>query len=129
MTKRVLVADDSLYARMILKKSVQELFSNVEFIETTSGSETLAKHEAQEDIDFFLLDVNMGEPNGFDTACALVERGVPVSNIALITGNRSSELQEKASQIHLRYINKAISPNDMEQFVLRLKTFFAGEKV
>ena len=65
-----------------------------------------------------------GRTNGLETAEKLIEQGVPVNKITLVTGNKSTELQQQADAINLNYINKAISPSDVDAFVERLKTFF-----
>lgn len=66
----------------------------------------------------------MGEPNGLDVAKTLIEKGISVQKITLITGNKSADLQEQVDAISLNYINKAISPNDVDKFVERLSNFF-----
>jgi len=124
MTKQMIVADDSLFARMLIKEAVSQLYDDVEYIETSSGQQVLDKQAEGTDIDWYLLDVNMGEPNGYETAKALIERGISAQQITLITGNKSSELQQNADAINLNYINKAMSPADVDDFVARLKIFF-----
>ena len=124
MTQSIVVADDSLFARMLVKEAVSQIYSDTNYIECGSGQETLDKQADGGDIDWYLLDVNMGEPNGLETAQELISRDIDVSKITLITGNKSSDLQKEADAIGLNYINKAISPADVDQFVDRLNTFF-----
>ena len=125
MSVTCLVADDSLFARMLVKDAVGHVFKDAQYIEAASGEETLAKHaENGDSIDWYLLDINMGSPDGVKTAAALIERGINQSSIALITGNKSVELQAQAEEMGVRYINKAISPTDVEGFIARLKEFF-----
>ena len=78
------------------------------------------------DIEWYLLDINMEEPNGIETAGELINAGVKNSKIALITGNRSVDFQDKAKEMGVCYINKAIGPQDVDAFVDRLRTFFSG---
>jgi len=120
-----LVADDSMFARMLIKDAVKQIDPNASFTETSSGEETI-KHQDDNttNIDWFLLDINMGAPNGVDTAKALIERGVNKNRIALVTGNKAEHLQTEAKEIGVRYINKAISPTDVDGFIERLKDFF-----
>jgi len=124
MTNKIIVADDSLFARMLIKEAVTELYEDVEYIEAASGQQVLDKQAEGVEVDWYLLDVNMGEPNGLETATTLIERGVKPQQITLVTGNKSSELQENADAINVNYINKAIGPADVEAFVARLKDFF-----
>ena len=129
MSYSIVVADDSLFARMLVKEAVLQIFDDCKFFECTSGQGAIDKYEESSDIDWFLLDVNMGEPNGFDTAKILHEKGVPIQNITLLTGNRACELQEKSDEIGLSCINKAIGPKDVEDFVARLRAFFENASI
>lgn len=86
MTK-IMIADDSMYARMLLKQAVAQIYPEAEFAEATSGQAVLDTQTEGTKIDWYLLDVNMGEPNGMDTAKLLIERGVNVNQITLVTGN------------------------------------------
>lgn len=125
MTK-IMIADDSMYARMLLKQAVAQIYPEAEFAEATSGQAVLDTQTEGTEIDWYLLDVNMGEPNGMDTAKLLIERGVNVNQITLVTGNKSSKLQAQADEISLNYINKAMSPTDVDVFIERLRSFFNG---
>jgi len=126
MTTQYIVADDSLFARMLVKDAVKQIDEAAAFTEAKSGAEVLAKREEGFAADWYLLDINMEAPNGVDTARQLVESGVPNTKIALITGNKSADLQQQAAELGVCYINKAISPTDVEEFVLRLDNFFKG---
>jgi len=126
MTTQYIVADDSLFARMLVKDAVKQIDESAMFTEATSGAKVLEIQNEGKNVDWFLLDINMEAPNGVETAKALIESGVDNAKIALITGNKSSNLQQQASELGISYINKAISPSDVEGFVLRLKNFFDG---
>ena len=102
MAPKCLVADDSLYARMIIKDVILRIFPDAEFHEAGSGE----------------VAITTAESAGYDFA------GVDASKIALVTGNRSSNLIEEANTLGVQYINKAISPEDIGLFVERLRTFF-----
>jgi len=124
MTNNIVVADDSMFARMLIKEAVSQIYNEVNYNESTSGQQVLDKQAEGVDSDWYLLDVNMGEPNGLETARELMGRGISAKKITLITGNKSKDLQVKADEIHLNYINKAMSPTDVDGFVERLRTFF-----
>lgn len=124
MTKSIVVADDSLFARMLIKEAVKQIFPEATYIESSSGQGVLDEVAKGTEVDWFLLDVNMGEPSGPETAKALMEQGVPVEKITLVTANKAEELQSHADEIGLNYINKAISPSDVDVFVERLTVFF-----
>ena len=124
MSNTIVVADDSMFARMLIKEAVSKIYTDVNYLEATSGQQVIDQHAQGKEIDWYLLDVNMGEPNGLDVAKTLIEKGISVQKITLITGNKSADLQEQADAISLNYINKAISPNDVDKFVERLSNFF-----
>lgn len=127
MPSTIFIADDSLYARMMVKQAVNQIFSDSTYIEVSSGAEVLDKLAASDQADWFLLDMNMGEPDGLTTAKSLVEQGVEVGKITLVTGNKSSDLQAMADDMNLSCINKAMSPKDIDGFIERLRGFF-GEQ-
>lgn len=124
MPTPIVVADDSLFARMLIKEAVSQIYDDIDYIELTSGQQVLDTVAEGNSADWYLLDVNMGEPNGLETAEKLVGEGVDINKITLVTGNKSSELQKRADEISLNYIIKAMSPADVDGFVDRLKTFF-----
>jgi len=124
MINNIVVADDSMFARMLIKEAVSQIYSDINYIESKSGQEVIDQQAEGLKSDWYLLDVNMGEPNGLDTAKTLMKRGVSADHITLVTGNKSSDLQAKADDINLNYINKAMSPKDVEGFVDRLRDFF-----
>jgi CheY-like chemotaxis protein len=119
------VADDSMFARMLIKDAIKQIDADASFDEGASGADTIAHQEANDSkSDWFLLDINMGAPNGVDTAKALIDLGVDKDKIALVTGNKAEHLQAEAREIGVCYINKAISPTDVDGFIERLTTFF-----
>jgi response regulator RpfG family c-di-GMP phosphodiesterase len=127
MSVRVLIADDSMYARMLLKTVLTHIFAEIQVFETASGQEALRKSDEEEnDIDWYLLDINMGGPNGVETAVQLTEKGVDKNHIALVTGNRSSDLEHQATELGLTYIQKAMGPEDMDSFEDKLREFLSA---
>ncbi|MFK4751538.1 response regulator [Oceanobacter antarcticus] len=125
MAPKCLVADDSLYARMIMKDVIRRIFPDAEFHEAGSGEAAIITAESTGyDFDWYLLDVNMAPSDGVATSKQLMAVGVDASKIALVTGNRSSNLIEEANALGVQYVSKAISPEDIGLFVERLRTFF-----
>ena len=126
MANKIMIADDSLFARMLAKEAVSKIMPDAEFLEATSGQQVL--DEARKEnygLDWYLLDMNMELPDGLNTARQLIEAGVAPNRIALVTGNRSHDLQDDASGIRITYIQKPINPADVDKFVDRLQAFFA----
>ena len=111
MANKIMIADDSLFARMLAKEAVSKIMPDAEFLEATSGQQVL--DEARKEnygLDWYLLDMNMELPDGLNTARQLIEAGVAPNRIALVTGNRSHDLQDDASGIRITYIQKTINP-------------------
>lgn len=129
MSAHCLVADDSLYARLVLKNAIQEILPDAQFTEAKSGEQVLELALAPGTVyDWYLLDVNMAPPDGLVIANRLLLQGVEPRRIALVTGNRSSHLKDETGKLGIVLVNKAISPDDMESFIERLRVFF-GEVV
>ena len=65
--KKVLIVDDAKLMRNIIKKTIQESFSTVHFIEATNGKEAvdLYKKEAP---NLVTMDITMEEMNGLEAA-------------------------------------------------------------
>jgi CheY-like chemotaxis protein len=124
MSSTITIADDSMFARMLLKEAVSKIFNDTVYIDAVSGQQVLDRFSSGTVSDWYLLDVNMGKPNGLDTAKHLIEQGIKANKILLVTSNKSSELQKQADAINLSYINKAMGPSDLEALVKRLKPFF-----
>ncbi len=124
MPNNIIVADNSLFSRMLVKEAVSQIFDDARYIDVPSGQGVLDKQIEMSDIDWFLLDANVSKPSGYETAKLLVERGVSVEKITLMSGNKLAELQLKADEIDLHYIEKAINPTDVNAFAGRLNVFF-----
>jgi CheY-like chemotaxis protein len=125
MPYKVLVADDSLYARLVVMDVVKRLLDQVVFSQASSGAEAIQLiAESDQAFDYFLIDINMASPDGMAVSQLLTSSGIPAERIALVTGNNSGDLMKQASQMGVSYIHKAVSPDDMEQFEQRLERFF-----
>lgn len=127
MPYKVLVADDSLYARLVVMDVVKRLLDQVAFSQASSGAEAIKLiEENNEAFDYFLIDINMASPDGMAVSQLLTTSGIPAERIALVTGNNSGELMHQASQMGVSYIQKAVSPDDIERFEKKLERFFKG---
>jgi len=125
MNKRILIADDSMFARMIAREAITHIYPEADIHEVSSGQQVLESGKKDNyQFDWYLLDMNMESPNGMDTARQLMKADVNVSCIALVTGNHSNELQRDASGLGVTYIQKTINPADIDKFIDRLRAFF-----
>ena len=60
----IMIADDSMFARMLLKEAVSQIYEDADYIEALSGQQVLNKYAEGVQAEWYLLDVNMGEPMG-----------------------------------------------------------------
>ncbi|MEM0911764.1 MAG: response regulator [Pseudomonadota bacterium] len=125
MALNYIVADDSLFARYFIKSALKDIDPDAIIHEASSGEKVL-EISLNNDIDWYLLDINMEEPDGIKVAKELIDKGVDVAKIALITGNKSNDLMTQAEEMGVAYLQKAIGPNEVVSFVVSLRNFFEG---
>ncbi|PCI46034.1 MAG: hypothetical protein COB51_08040 [Moraxellaceae bacterium] len=125
--KRVVIADDSVSARLLLKQMILECLPDIPILEFKSG-EAVTKNLAEIKDCWFLLDMNMAPLNGLDTIKLLLDEDIPPHHIAMVTANKSKELKNKLKTLDILCINKAIEPHESEQCVAKLDDFFKLSK-
>ena len=86
----IIVVDDSKTIQLILKKKFEKIYNILTF-SSSSQAENLIKEKAEE-IDVILLDINLGEENGWDF-CSRLKSDEATQNIAIIfiSGNEKDE--------------------------------------
>ncbi len=89
--KKILLADDSPIVRNLMKTT---LFKTYELVEAENGQDAVNKAQ-NNDIDLFLLDLNMPVMNGIDVAKELRKSGKYSSKPILIC---TSEVKEERKQ-------------------------------
>ena len=118
-TKRVLIVDDSLVSRMMIKKGVSELCPQWSLAEAKSAEDALLFVKEHDDIDYFSIDYNMPGMDGLSLMAELNQQ-FPKAKKALLTANIQDVIQEKTDLLNGKCINKPISEKSLEQLV----TFF-----
>lgn len=113
---RVLVADDSLLARMMLKKFVSKVRPESEIIEAKDGADALAKMNGKA-LDVALIDYNMPGMTGLDLARKL-KTTYPAAVMALITANIQDYLIKEANSLGIAFISKPIEEEKIGDFFL-----------
>ena len=117
--KHILVVDDSLLARMMLKKFVSKVRPDADIIEGKDGSDALAKTQGKS-IDIALLDYNMPGMTGLDLAKILKERYSGII-IALITANIQDHIAKDARDLGVSFIPKPIDENNIIAYFASLE--------
>ena len=113
--KQVLIVDDSLVSRMMIKKGIEDLCPDWQLMEAKSGEEALdiASNKA---FDFFSIDFNMPGMDGLELMQALNEQ-FPNARKALLTANIQGAIQEKTQALGGRVINKPITEESIQKLV------------
>ena len=113
--KQVLIVDDSLVSRMMIKKGIEDLCPDWQLMEAKSGEEALdiAGNQA---FDFFSIDFNMPGMDGLELMQALNEQ-FPNARKALLTANIQGAIQEKTQALGGRVINKPITEESIQKLV------------
>lgn len=124
MACKILIVDDSKVTRMVLKKIINMVGTDVdEIIEAGDGMEALellCSHQ----VDLILSDINMPNMNGMEMVAAILgnekTRDVPV--VLITTHASDSRIQELCSQGVKKYIHKPFTPESirdvLEEFLV-----------
>jgi CheY-like chemotaxis protein len=122
--KRVLVVDDDLTARLYLRARLM-LRGNVSIFEASNAAQGLALLKAQPTIDAALLDVDLGEQNGFELCKAIRawarRQGGRQPTIYMIT-SRTSVLDKMRAKMAGAdaFLSKPPSPKELASFLAHL---------
>lgn len=117
MSKKVLIVDDSMVSRMMIKEIIMSEYPSWECIQAASAEKAIdaCKH-AQ--FDFVTLDLSMPGRSGLDAAPEIIENQES-AEIALLTVNIQSAVQDKADAMGLIFITKPINVDEILDFVSR----------
>jgi CheY-like chemotaxis protein len=115
MKEKVLIVDDSMVSRMMVKKVVLAIKPDCEITEASSGDEALEimRNGAA---DYVLMDFNMPGTDGL-TAAIRIREMHPDVPISLVTANVQEALRERTENAGISFIRKPLAED-------HLKTFF-----
>ena len=120
---KLLAVDDNEHNLFTLRALVQE-HMDVEILEARGGAEALEIAQAQPDIDLIILDVQMPEVDGFETAQMLKlrkkTRDIPI--IFLTAAFKTEEFQRKGYDVGA--VDYLLKPIDDNQFLNKISTYF-----
>ncbi len=115
MTKAVLIVDDSMVSRMMIKKGIEDLSPGWTISEAKDGQQALEMAQ-QNSFDCFSIDYNMPGMNGLELMERLNEQ-FPQAKKALLTANIQDSVQLKTTALGGCCINKPISDASIEKLV------------
>ncbi len=120
---KLLAVDDNEHNLFTLRALVQQ-HMDVEILEARGGAEALEIAQAQPDIDLIILDVQMPEVDGFETAQMLKlrkkTRDIPI--IFLTAAFKTEEFQRKGYDVGAA--DYLLKPIDDNQFLNKISTYF-----
>ena len=115
MPKSVLIVDDSLVSRMMIREIILSRNPDWELLQAASLERALhacSKHQ----FDYITIDLNMPGESGLEVSPKILAIQ-PKVKIALVTANISSEIKQQANSIGVKYINKPISEAEIFEFI------------
>jgi PAS domain S-box-containing protein len=120
---KILIVDDNRNNLFALRALIEK-YTDVEVLEATSGQQALDIALATPDIDLIILDVQMPEMDGFQTASMLKirkrTRDIPI--IFLTAAFKSSEFQQKGYEVGAA--DYLLKPIDDDQMLNKISTYF-----
>lgn len=116
MSKTILVVDDSLVSRMMIKAIIEPHIEGVTIIEAGSGDQAIAKITPDMKIDAALIDYNMPGMNGLELIQVLAD-AMTIPNVALLTANIQDEIKAQALSLGVLFINKPINEDNIVNFL------------
>lgn len=116
MNKVVLIVDDSMVSRMMLKEIVKAHLPEVTIIEAGDGGQCLSKIAHVTQVDIALFDYNMPGMNGLELINA-VEQLITIPKRALLTANIQDEIKQKAALSGVSFLNKPITEEVIGTFI------------
>ena len=116
MSKVVLIVDDSIVSRMMVKEIVKSQIPEVTIVEAGGGEQCLSQITTESKIDIALFDYNMPGMTGLELISA-VEKLITIPKRALLTANIQDEIKQQADLAGVTFLNKPISEDIISHFL------------
>jgi len=117
----LLIVDDNIIARMLVKKSFQFLYPDWKILEAESmkmAEEILSR----EKVDMLTVDQNMPDEDGLELALDVKKR-YPDLNITLLTANIQKSVKDKTIAENIGFIEKPIG----KETAIRIMKIYEGK--
>ncbi|MGX5174757.1 response regulator transcription factor [Aliikangiella sp. IMCC44653] len=115
MGKKVLIVDDSLVTRMMIKEIILSEFPEWECIQAASAEKAIEACGLTQ-FDYITLDINMPGKTGLEVAPHLLQ-SQPDVKVAVLTIHEHHEVREKVEALGLTFLNKPINADEIIDFV------------
>lgn len=113
---KVLIADDALFTRKVLREILEA--EGCEVIEATDGREAVNKFQTEHP-DLVLLDVSMPEMDGLAALCAIREIDANAKIVMVSAMGQSSTVQEAVKSGACDFIVKPFRPHQIRELIAR----------
>ncbi len=115
MSKKVLIVDDSMVSRLMIKEIISTAHPEWECFQAANADAAVVECQDKE-FDFITLDLNMPGRTGLEAAPDILAQQMN-AKVALLTANIQSAIKEKAIDLGLEYVAKPISVDRILEFV------------
>ena len=116
MSKTILVVDDSIVSRMMIKAIIESHVQGVNFIEAGNGDQALERVGENKAIDIAFVDFNMPGMTGLELISALADK-LTITKVALLTSNIQNEIREQALAAGVTFLNKPVNEEIIANFL------------
>ncbi|MCP3672937.1 MAG: response regulator [Gammaproteobacteria bacterium] len=115
MSKSVLIVDDSLVSRLMIKEIISSKYPDWEIVQAKNADDAITQSSGKS-FDLITLDLNMPGRTGLEVAPELLALH-PDVRIALLTANIQNAVKEKAQELGLEFLTKPIIPPSVIEFI------------
>jgi CheY-like chemotaxis protein len=105
--KTVLIVDDSMTARLIIKSILEQIRPDWQILQAPSAKDAIAM-DSEHSIDFFVIDYHMPETTGLELIEKLPKR-VQERRTVLLTANIQPQISERAKMLNALCLHKPIT--------------------
>jgi len=114
MPKKVLIVDDSMVSRMMIKEILVSRYPDWECTQAASADKAIEACQNTQ-FDYITLDLNMPGRSGLDAAPEIISNQNG-ARIALLTANIQSATRQKAIDLGLIFVAKPINEDSILAF-------------
>ncbi|WP_019027670.1 response regulator [Colwellia piezophila] len=116
MSVTILVVDDSLVSRMMIKNILEIHAQGADIIEAGNGEQALDKVAQGKVIDVAFIDYNMPGMTGLELISALAAK-LTIPKVALLTANIQDEIKAQALAAGVTFMNKPFDEEAIANFL------------
>lgn len=114
-TISVLIVDDSMVSRMMVRGFINQFCPDWEIIEAKNGDDALEKI-TRTNPSLVIMDINMPGMNGFEAA-EKITTICPQTRIAFLTGNIQDSSKSRAEKMGHGFVEKPVTPESFARLM------------